>query len=54
MKHRTRKTCAQYIADRIARNRARTGQHEATQLEMNARRELLIGKDAAQREKEKQ
>jgi hypothetical protein len=44
-----RKSCQQYIAERAAANRDREIEQLFSQLEMDARRELLTGKDAAQR-----
>jgi hypothetical protein len=49
-----RKKCGDYIAERAAANRDRQVEQLFSQLEMDARRELLIGTDAAQKEREKQ
>lgn len=50
---RKRKSCGVYIAERSAANRDRQVEQLFSQMERDARREQLIGTDAAQREKEK-
>ncbi len=49
MQRSKRKTCGEYIAERASANRDRQVEQLFNQFEMDARRELLIGKDAAQR-----
>jgi hypothetical protein len=49
---RKRKSCGDYIRERIMRNRDRAVEEFFSQLEKDARREQLIGTDAAQRERE--
>jgi hypothetical protein len=51
-KHK-RKSCGDYIRERIMRNRDRAVEEFFSQLEKDARRELLIGTDAARKEMEK-
>jgi hypothetical protein len=50
MQKQRRKTCGEYIAERAAANRDREVKQLFSQIEMDARREQLIGTDAAERE----
>lgn len=53
MQKQRRKSCGDYIRERIMRNRDRAVEEFFSQLERDARREQLIGTDAPTREKEK-